>query len=36
MELVLSVPATTHVAELREQLGALCDEMNIDWRLAAL
>jgi glycine cleavage system regulatory protein len=36
MELVLSVPATTHVAELREQLGALCDEMNIDWQLTAL
>ena len=36
MELVLSVPATTHVAALREQLGELCDEMNIDWRLTAL
>jgi glycine cleavage system transcriptional repressor len=36
MELVLSVPATTHVAELREKLGELCDEMNIDWRLTAL
>jgi glycine cleavage system transcriptional repressor len=36
MELVLSVPAETHVAELREKLGDLCDEMNIDWRLTAL
>jgi glycine cleavage system transcriptional repressor len=36
MELVLSVPAETHVAALREKLGDLCDEMNIDWRLTAL
>ncbi len=36
MELVLSVPAETHVAELREKLGDLCDEMNIDWKLTAL
>jgi len=36
MELVLSVPATTHVAELREKLAELCDEMNIDWQLTAL
>lgn len=36
MELVISVPAVTHVAELREKLGELCDEMNIDWRLTAL
>jgi glycine cleavage system transcriptional repressor len=36
MELVVSVPAATPVAELREALGELCDEMNIDWRLTAL
>jgi glycine cleavage system transcriptional repressor len=36
MELVLAVPASTHVAELRERLGELCDEMNIDWQLTAL
>jgi glycine cleavage system transcriptional repressor len=36
MELVLSVPAETHVAELRQKLGDLCDEMNIDWQLTAL
>jgi glycine cleavage system transcriptional repressor len=36
MELVISVPAATHIAELREALGDLCDELNIDWQLAAL
>jgi len=36
MELVISVPVATPVAELREAIAALCDEMNIDWRLTAL
>jgi glycine cleavage system transcriptional repressor len=36
MELIISVPAATHVAGLREALGELCDEMNIDWQLTAL
>ncbi|MFA4965643.1 MAG: ACT domain-containing protein [Thermoleophilia bacterium] len=36
MELIISLTADTPVAELREALGHLCDEMNIDWRLAAL
>jgi glycine cleavage system transcriptional repressor len=36
MELVVSVPASTPVAELREALAELCDEMNIDWQLTAL
>ncbi len=36
MELVVSVPAATPVAEVREALGELCDEMNIDWQLTAL
>jgi glycine cleavage system transcriptional repressor len=36
MELVVSVPATTPVAALRDALGELCDEMNIDWQLTAL
>ena len=36
MELVLAVPQSTHVAELREALGRLCDELNIDWHLTAL
>jgi glycine cleavage system transcriptional repressor len=36
MELVVSVPASTPVAALRESLSRLCDEMNVDWRLTAL
>ncbi len=36
MELVVSVPATTQVAEVRQAIGELCDEMNIDWQLTAL
>jgi len=36
MELVLAVPQSTHVAALREALGRLCDELNIDWHLTAL
>ena len=36
MELVLAVPQSTRVAELREALGRLCDEFNIDWHLTAL
>jgi len=36
MELVLAVPQSLRVAELREALERLCDELNIDWRLTAL
>ena len=36
MELVISVPAATPVAGLREAIAELCDEMNIDWQLTAL
>ena len=36
MELVLSVPAEVSVAELRGALGRLCDDLNMDWRLATL
>jgi glycine cleavage system transcriptional repressor len=36
MQLVVSVPASTPVAEVRQQLGRLCDELNIDWSLSAL
>jgi glycine cleavage system transcriptional repressor len=36
MELVLAVPQSVPVAGLREALGRICDELNIDWRLAAL
>lgn len=33
MELLVSVPQGTSIAKLREQLGHLCDELNIDWEL---
>ena len=33
MEAVLSAPKSTPVNQLRQRLGALCDEMNIDWEL---
>jgi glycine cleavage system transcriptional repressor len=36
MEFVVSVPATTPVAQLREALGRLCDDLNIDWQLTAV
>lgn len=36
MELVVAVPSSVPVAELREAVGELCDELNIDWNLAAL
>jgi glycine cleavage system transcriptional repressor len=36
MEFVVSVPTATPVAELREALGRLCDDLNIDWQLTAL
>lgn len=36
MELVMSVAAWTYVADVREKIGALCDEMNIDRRLTAV
>jgi glycine cleavage system transcriptional repressor len=36
MELLMSVPKSTPVGKLREQLGKLCDELNVDWQLAAL
>jgi glycine cleavage system transcriptional repressor len=36
MQMVVSVPGSTPVAELREQLGRLCDDLNIDWSLSAL
>jgi len=34
MEMVLSVPRSTPLAKLREELGRTCDELNIDWQLA--
>lgn len=36
MELILSVPRTTSLVQLREQLAKLCDDLNIDWQLAAM
>lgn len=36
MELVVAVPGGMPVAKLREAVGAVCDELNIDWQLAAL
>jgi len=36
MELIVSLPALTPVAGLREALGRQCDELNIDWQLTAL
>ena len=36
MELIMSVPRRTPLSQLRDQLGKLCDELNIDWQLAAM
>ena len=36
MELLMSVPQGTPISKLREQVGKLCDELNIDWQLAAM
>jgi glycine cleavage system transcriptional repressor len=36
MEMVLSVPPGTPVAELREAVGRVADDLNMDWQLAAL
>ncbi len=34
MDLVIAVPRTASLSQLREKLGKLCDELNIDWQLA--
>jgi len=36
MDMTLSIPRKTQLAELRGQLSALCDELNIDWQLTAV
>ena len=36
MEIVMSVPQETPTQRLRDELGRACDELNIDWHLAAL
>jgi glycine cleavage system transcriptional repressor len=33
MELILSVPPTTSLSQLRQGIGRLCDELNVDWNL---
>jgi glycine cleavage system transcriptional repressor len=35
MEMTLSVPQATPIAKVREELGRLCDELNIDWELSS-
>jgi glycine cleavage system transcriptional repressor len=36
MELLMSVPRQTAIGRLRDEIGKLCDELNIDWQLAAM
>jgi glycine cleavage system transcriptional repressor len=36
MELLMSMPRQTPIGKLREELGKLCDELNIDYQLSAL
>lgn len=33
MELMLSVPHTTSLSTLRQNIAATCDELNVDWNL---
>ncbi len=33
MEMIVSVPRVTPISQLRQKLGILCDELNIDWKL---
>jgi glycine cleavage system transcriptional repressor len=36
MDLTIAVPGDTPMQKLREELGRVCDGLNIDWHLAAL
>ena len=36
MDLVIAVPSETPVQALRDELGRVCDALNIDWHLAPL
>jgi glycine cleavage system transcriptional repressor len=36
LELTMSVPAELPLSRLRQSLGALCDQLNIDWQLRAV
>ena len=33
LEAVLSVPRSTQLSQLRQKVGALCDQLNVDWDL---
>ncbi len=33
MELILSIPPSAPIGRLRQELGSLCEEANIDWQL---
>lgn len=33
MELILSIPSTTSLSTLRQNIAAVCDELNVDWNL---
>jgi glycine cleavage system transcriptional repressor len=33
MESVLAIPRATPLAQVRQRLGAMCDELNMDWEL---
>jgi glycine cleavage system transcriptional repressor len=36
MDLVISIPASVQISKLRADLGAVCDELNMDYRLATM
>jgi glycine cleavage system transcriptional repressor len=36
MELLMAVPKGTAIGKLREELGKVCDELNIDYQLSAV
>ena len=36
MALAMSVPGDLPLSKLRKQLGDLCDQLNIDWKLSAM
>lgn len=36
MELTVSIPRSTSLGQLRQRLGALCDDLNVDWQLVAM
>lgn len=36
MDVAMSVPGALPLSQLRQQLSTLCDELNVDWKLASL